>query len=299
TAKLEDELDAVSRGEEDWHPLLQRFWTPFKQLVDEKTESVDRGEATGTRSLGVDPVSGKEVTVRLGRYGPFAQIGSKEAGDPPRYASLRPGQSMHTIALADAVELFKLPRDLGLSPQGEKVSVGVGRFGPFVKQGDTYASLKAEDDPYTIDLAVALERVREKREIAANRLIKDFGNGVQVLNGRYGPYITDGEKNARIPKEREPATLTAEECAALLAAAPVRPKRGFARGGKGAGAAKKTAARKTAAAAAAPAKPAAVKKTAARKTAAGKPAAKKTTAKKTAVRKTATRLAPPPGDTDR
>ena len=302
TAKLEDELDAVSRGEEDWHPLLQRFWTPFKQLVDEKTESVDRGEATGTRSLGIDPVSGKEVTVRLGRYGPFAQIGSKEAGDPPRYASLRPGQSMHTIALADAVELFKLPRDLGLSAEGEKVSVGVGRFGPFVKQGDTYASLKAEDDPYTIDLPAALERVREKREIAANRLIRDFGNGVQVLNGRYGPYITDGEKNARIPKEREPATLTAEECAALLAAAPVRPRRGFARGGKGAGAVKKTAARKSAAPAPAAAKPATARKTTAGKApgvkpAAKKAAAKKTSAKKTAVRKTAARkTSPAPAD---
>ncbi|MET0225964.1 MAG: DNA topoisomerase I [Dokdonella sp.] len=290
TAKLEDELDAVSRGEEDWVPLLEKFWKPFKAQVDDKNETVDRSEATGARELGLDPKSGKPVQVRLGRYGPFAQIGTKEDEDKPKFASLRTGQSMHTITLEDALELFKLPRALGQSEAGEEVTVGVGRFGPFVKQGATYASLQPTDDPYTIDLARALELVRAKAEAAANRIIKDFGNGIQVLNGRYGPYITDGEKNARIPKDKEPAGLTEAECVELLAAAPNRPKRGggrFGKGGKG-GKATKTA-NADAPAEAAPKKVAA-KKTPAKKAAkkatkktAGKKAVKKAAAKKAAV----------------
>jgi DNA topoisomerase-1 len=280
TARLEDELDAVSRGEEAWVPLMERFWVPFKAQVDDKLETVDRSEASGARELGTDPKSGKPVSVRLGRYGPYAQIGSKDDDEKPTYASLRPGQSMHTIGLADALELFKLPRKLGLSPDGEDVTVGIGRFGPFVKQGSTYASLKKEDDPYTIELPAALALVRDKLEMLANRLIKDFGNGVQILNGRYGPYITDGNKNARMPKDREPASLTEAECAELLAAAPLRKGRGAKK------AAAKAPARKVATKKAAPKKKAA-KKTAKKKTAAKKSAAKKVAAKKTASRKPA------------
>jgi DNA topoisomerase I len=289
TARLEDELDAVSRGEEQWVPLLERFWQPFKTLVDDKTESVDRSEATGARELGTDPKSGKPVSVRLGRYGAYAQIGTKDDEAKPTYASLRPGQSMHTITLEEAMELFKLPRNLGQSEAGEDVTVGVGRFGPFVKQGSTYASLKAEDDPYTIELPRALQLVQEKLEAIANRTILDFGNGIQVLNGRYGPYITDGEKNARIPKDREPKTLTEAECVELLAAAPVKKPRG----GKAAKktATKKAATKKAAAAKEPAAKKAAVKKTATKKAATKKTAAKKATAKKTASKKTATKKA--------
>ena len=282
TAKLEDELDAVSRGEEAWVPLMERFWVPFKQQVDEKTESVDRNEATGARELGTDPKSGKPVSVRLGRYGPFAQIGTKEDEDKPTFASLRTGQSMHTITLVDALELFKLPRKLGLAENGDEVSVGVGRFGPFVKQGATYASLKPEDDPYTIELPRALQVVQEKLEMLANRLIKDLGNGVQVLNGRYGPYITDGEKNARIPKDQEPAELTEAQCIELLAAAPVK---------KGRGSFKKSASKKTASKKAAASEKAVTKKPAAKKAAKKKTAGKKTTAKKTASKKAAKKVA--------
>jgi len=290
TAKLEDELDAVSRGEEDWVPLLEKFWKPFKAQVDEKNETVDRSEATGARDLGPDPKTGKPVQVRLGRYGPFAQIGTKEDEDKPKFASLRAGQSMHTITLAEALELFKLPRNLGLSEAGEEVSVGVGRFGPFVKQGTTYASLKPEDDPYTIELERALQLVREKAEMIANRTIRDFGNGIQVLNGRYGPYITDGDKNARIPKDKEPSELTEAECVELLAAAPFRPKRGGGRFGKGKGkAVAKTAKAKAPAAAAekAPAKKAAAKKAPAKKAAAKKTTKKKAAAKKAPAKKVA------------
>jgi len=188
---------------------------------------------------------------------------------------------MHTITLAEALELFKLPRQLGQAENGDEVSVAIGRFGPFVKQGSTYASLKPEDDPYTIELPRALQIVAEKLEMLANRLILDFGNGVQVLNGRYGAYITDGEKNARIPKEQEPKELTEKQCLELLAAAPVRKGR-FGKKG----ATKKAAAKK-----AAPAKKAAVKKAATKKAAAKKTATKKTAAKKTATKKTAAKKA--------
>ncbi|MGN6705955.1 MAG: DNA topoisomerase I [Rhodanobacter sp.] len=280
TAKLEDELDAVSRGEEAWVPLMQRFWLPFKQQVDEKAESVDRSEATGARELGSDPKTGKPVFVRLGRFGPYAAIGDKDSDEKLQFASLRPGQSMHTISLAEALELFKLPRKLGQADNGDEVSVGIGRFGPFVKQGSTYASLKPEDDPYTIELPRALQLVADKLEMLANRVILDFGNGVQVLNGRYGAYITDGDKNARIPKEQEPKLLTEAQCLELLAAAPAKKGRFGKKTATG-----KTAAKKAAPAKKTPAKKAATKKAPAKKTAAKKAAAKKTAPKKIAAKK--------------
>ncbi|MEG3193337.1 DNA topoisomerase I [Lysobacter sp. D1-1-M9] len=275
TAKLEDELDAVSRGEEDWKPLMERFWGPFKEMVDDKMESVDRSQATGARELGTDPKSGKPVSVRLGRYGPYAAIGStaEDAEDKPTFASLRPGQSMHTISLEDALELFKLPRKLGID-KDEEVSVGIGRFGPFAKRGSVYASLKKEDDPYTVELARAVELIEEKEEIARNRIIKEYdGSDIQVLNGRYGPYISDGKLNGRIPKDREPASLTLEEVTRFMEETGKPMRKGF-----GKKAAKKVAAKKTVAKKA-PAKKAA-KKTS-KKTAkkAAKKTAKKTTKK--------------------
>jgi DNA topoisomerase-1 len=277
TAKLEDELDAVSRGEEEWVPLMEKFWGPFKELVEDKTESVDRSEATGARELGTDPKSGKPVSVRLGRFGPYAQIGDKDTDEKLEFASLRPGQSMHTITLEDALELFKLPRKLGES-EGHEVSVGIGRFGPFAKRGSTYASLAKEDDPYTIDLARAVLLIEQKEEIARNRIIRQWdGSDVQVLNGRFGPYISDGKLNGKIPKDREPASLTLEEATQLLAdtGKPVR-------GRFGRKAAKKEPAVKVKkeAAAKAPAKKAAGK------TAAKKAPARKAPAKKAAARKT-------------
>lgn len=274
TARLEDELDAVSRGEEEWVPLMEKFWGPFKELVEDKTESVDRSEATGARELGTDPKSGKPVSVRLGRYGPYAQIGTVDDEEKPAFASLRPGQSMHTIALDEALELFKLPRKLGES-DGHEVSVGIGRFGPFAKRGSTYASLAKEDDPYTIDLARAVFLIEQKEEIARNRIIRQWdGSDVQVLNGRFGPYISDGKLNGKIPKDREPASLTLEEATQLLADTG-KPVRG--RFGRKAAAKKEPAVKvKKEAAAKAPAKKAA-KKAPAKKAPAKKAAAKKTT----------------------
>jgi DNA topoisomerase-1 len=276
TAKLEDELDAVSRGEEDWVPLMERFWGPFKDLVAEKAETVDRSEATGARELGTDAKSGKPVSVRLGRYGPYAQIGDKDTDEKLEFASLRPGQSMHTITLEDALELFKLPRKLG-QDKDEEVSVGIGRFGPFAKRGSVYASLKKEDDPYTIDLARAVFLIEEKEEIARNRIIKDFdGSDIQVLNGRFGPYISDGKLNGKIPKDREPASLTLVEVQKLLEETGKPVRKGFG---------KKTAAKK-----AVVKKEAAPKKTAAKK-APAKKAAKKAASKKTATKKTVKKAA--------
>ena len=231
TAAMEDELDAVSRGEEDWTTPLDKFWKPFIRQVEKIEKTVTREQVAQARELGHHPATGKPITVRMGRYGPFVQSGTKDDEEKPRFAGLRPGQKMDALTLADAMELFKLPRTLGETLQGEAIVANVGRFGPYVKYGSKYASLK-EDDPYTVTLERAREVIRLKQEADANRLIQDFpAEGIQVLNGRYGPYITDRKKNAKIPKDRDPKLLTLEECRALLAAAPERGGR-FGRWGK-------------------------------------------------------------------
>ncbi len=243
TAHMEDELDEISRSERDWIPVLDEFWAPFEKLVHDKEETVSRDDQT--RLLGTDPKSGKPVSVRIGRYGPFVQIGTRDDEDKPRFAGLRPGQKMETITLEEALELFKLPRKLGETPEGEPVSASIGRFGPYVKYGNKFASIRGEDDPYTITLERALEVVREKKIADANRLILDFPDaGIQVLNGRYGPYITNKEKNARVPKDRDPKSLTLEECQELLEKAPVRGRRGKKKVSKKKAPAKKAAAKK-------------------------------------------------------
>jgi len=246
TAAMEDELDAVSRGEEEWTTPLEKFWKPFIHQVDKIERTVTRDQVAQARELGKDPATGKPITVRMGRFGPFVQIGTKDDEEKPRFAGLRPGQKMDAITLADAMELFKLPRTLGETAEGETIVANVGRFGPYVKYGSKYASLK-EDDPYTVTLERAREVIRLKKEADANRLIQDFPeDGIQVLNGRYGPYITDKKKNAKIPKDRDPKSLTLEECRALLAAAPERGAR-FGRFRRGKGAAAGAAAAATAA----------------------------------------------------
>ncbi|MDE2049471.1 MAG: DNA topoisomerase I, partial [Gammaproteobacteria bacterium] len=236
TAAMEDELDAISRGEEEWTQPLDKFWKPFIRQVEQIEKNVSREEVAQARELGKDPATGKPVTVRMGRYGPFVQIGTKDDVEKPRFAGLRPGQKMDAINLADAMELFKLPRALGQTAEGEPVVANIGRFGPYVKYGSKYVSLK-DDDPYTVTLERALEVIRLKQEADANRLIADFAvDNIQVLNGRYGPYITDGKKNAKVPKDREPKSLTLEECRTLLAQAPERGKGRFGRGRRGAAA---------------------------------------------------------------
>ncbi|MBT8436649.1 MAG: DNA topoisomerase I [Gammaproteobacteria bacterium] len=229
TAQLEDTLDEISRGEAEWLPLMEEFWTQFKQQVDDKMENVSRDEAIQARQLGVDEKSGKPISVRMGRYGPFVQIGTREDEEKPRFAGLRPGQKMDSITLEEALELFKLPRELGESPEGEQISANIGRFGPYIKYDNKFVSLKADegDDPYTVTLERALVLVAEKKEFDANREIKVFeGTDIKILRGRYGPYITDGNKNARIPKDVEdPASLDLKTCEELIEKAPLPKSR--------------------------------------------------------------------------
>jgi DNA topoisomerase-1 len=226
TASLEDELDAVSRGEENWTEPLKKFWKPFITQVEHIEKNVSREEVAQARELGKDPVSGKPITVRMGRYGPFVQIGTKDDEEKPKFAGLRPGQKMDLIKLPEALELFKLPVSLGNTAEGDAVQSNIGRFGPYIKYGAKYVSLKPPDDPYTVTLERALEVIRLKKEADANRIIVDFGvDNIQVLNGRYGPYITDGKRNARIPKDTDPKSVPLELCRELLAAAPLRGSR--------------------------------------------------------------------------
>ena len=227
TAKLEDELDAISRGERDWVPVLEAFWRPFSDMVKDKETSVSRQEANQARALGIDPKTQKPVSVRMGRYGPYVIIGDVEDEEKPRFYGLKAGQKMDSLTLEDALALTKLPRVLGELPDGLAVSANVGRFGPYVRYGDKFVSLTKDDDPYTIDLQRAVELIEEKKKADAAREIKLFAHSkVKILNGRYGPYITDGTKNARVPKDVAPETLDLAQCESLLESAPAR------RGGK-------------------------------------------------------------------
>ena len=301
TAEMEDELDNISRGEEDWVPVLERFWEALSAQIADVDQNVTRQDVSMARDIGIDPASGKPVSVRYGRYGAFAQIGTREDEEKPKFASLRPHQRMDTITLPDALELFLLPRVVGQTDDGHPIKVAIGRFGPYVQFAPKkYASLKADDDPYTITLERARELIREKLAIDANRIIREFPEaGIQLLNGRYGPYITDGKRNGRIPKDRDPKSLTLEECKALLEAAP--PRRGRW-GRKTPSADKAPAAEVPSAAAGEPLKPKAATRRRAKappavETAASKPAratlraAAKPAARKKAPRKRASRPA--------
>ena len=282
TAQLEDTLDEISRGEGDWLPLMEKFWSTFKALVDDKMETVSRDEAIQSRQLGICEKTGKPISVRMGRYGPFVQIGTREDEDKPTFAGLQPAQKMDKVTLEEALELFKLPRALGMSPEGEEISANVGRFGPYIKYDAKYVSLKVKegDDPFTVTLERALELVAEKKEFDATREIKLFeGTDVKILRGRYGPYITDGIKNARIPKDVEdPETLTLETCLELIEKAPF-PK---SKRKKKAAVKKKAAPKKTAP----PKKKVVKKKAAAKKKTSPK---KKVVAKKSVSKKAATK----------
>ncbi|HEU0225159.1 MAG TPA: type I DNA topoisomerase [Steroidobacteraceae bacterium] len=277
TALMEDVLDEISNGEKEWHLELGRFWKPFTERVQHIGKSVSREEVAESREIGRDPVSGKPITVRMGAYGPFVQQGSRTDPDKPRFASLLPGQRMDDVTIEDALRLLSLPRDLGHAPDGTPISVGRGQYGPYVKFGQKYASIK-EDDPFTLTLPRALEIVEAKLKADRERTILDFPEaGIQVLKGRYGPYVTDKKRNAKAPKDRDPASLTLEECQALLAAAPERKGR-FGRRGKAA----------PAPAAPAPGKVADAEKPAKAKAAKPKaPKKKKAAARKTAAKKVA------------
>jgi len=265
TARMEDILDEISTGERQWRPELARFWKPFRERVEEIGTSVSREEVAESRLIGTDPATGKPVSVRMGQYGPFVQLGTRDDEEKPRFASLLPGQRMDDVTLEDALRLLSLPRDLGPTADGKPVSVGRGQFGPYVKYGAKYASIK-EDDPFTLTLERALEIVAAKEKADALRNILVFEEaGISVLDGRFGPYVTDGRKNAKVPKpatitrdtdadtkarlwRAAAARLTLDECRELIAAAPEARGRFGRRGArKGAKAASPPAKAKTAA----------------------------------------------------
>ncbi|WP_421750569.1 type I DNA topoisomerase [Croceimicrobium sp.] len=232
TASVEAKFDQIAHGQEEWTAMLDEFYQDFHPHLKEVEENSER--ATGERIIGEDPKSGKPIIARIGRYGPMIQIGEAEDEEKPRFASLQKGQSIDTISLKEALDLFKLPRELG-EYQGEKVSANIGRFGPYVKYKSVFASIKAAegDDPMTIELDRAIELIEAKIEADKNKFIKVFDEAkpvIEVLNGRYGPYLKSGRKNYKLPKDIEdPAKLSREEAEAIIADAAKKPAKGRAK----------------------------------------------------------------------
>ncbi len=229
TATIEQEFDEIANGKIQWQKMIDQFYRPFHKTVS-KTELVERSSVQNkSRELGVDPKSGKNVYVKLGRFGAYVQIGENpEEGSTvkPKFAGLRPGQFIENITLEDALELMKMPRDLGLFEE-KPVVANIGRFGPYVLHDKKFVSIPKEEDPYTITPERAVELIEAKRIADANKLIKAFPENpdIQILNGRFGPYIKAGKKNVKIPKGKTPADLTLEECVTLAENAPERKGR--------------------------------------------------------------------------
>jgi DNA topoisomerase-1 len=254
TATVEKQFDEIAQGMKEWTDMIRTFYQPFHQGVETTIKTADK--ATGERELGIHPENGKKVSVRIGRYGPFVQIGENdtEGGEKPLYASLRAGQMIETITLEEALELFKLPKKVGIY-EDKDMTVAIGKFGPYIRHNSAFYSLPKEIDPLDVSETQAIEIIDTKRKRDAERLIKTFDEDpdVKVLNGRWGPYIEFGKLNVKIPKDKDPNTLTFEECKALADAMPQDAKKG--RFGKAAPkAAPKAAAVKKPAAKKAPAK---------------------------------------------
>ena len=223
TARIEEEFDEVASGKMKWNHMIDEFYIPFKKDVDKTIETAER--ASGERELGIDPVSGKKLIVRMGRYGPMAQIGEQNDEEKPKFAKLKNTQSIETISLEDALELFKLPRNLGTF-EGHDVSVNIGRFGPYIAHDKKFYSLGKEFDPYTISLDVSVPIIVEKRAAKEQRTIKIFEKEkIQLLRGPYGPYIKQGLRNYKIPKEKqeEAAGLELAEVKAMIEEAKANP----------------------------------------------------------------------------
>lgn len=210
TASVEEDFDKIANGKLEWANMIDKFYKPFHKTVESTLEKSSR--SVGERVLGDDPETGKPVTVKIGPYGPMAQIGLKDEEDKPKFASLQRGQHLETITLEEALELFKLPRDLG-TYEDKKVVVSIGRFGPYVRHDSKFVSLKKDDNPYKIELDRAIELIEEKREKDRNKFIKSFeeDTDLQILNGRWGPYISYKKKNFRIPKGTDAKSLTYKE----------------------------------------------------------------------------------------
>ncbi|PKQ62906.1 DNA topoisomerase I [Labilibaculum filiforme] len=224
TADVEKEFDDIAIGKLVWYEMIGKFYNPFHANVEKTLEESER--ETGERILGKDPVTGKVILVRIGRYGPMAQLGESsdnEEEEAPKFASLRTGQHLETITLEEAIDLFKLPRDLGLY-EDKKVVVAIGRFGPYVRHDGKFASLKKDvDDPMKIDLERAIVLIEEKKEKDRLKHIKSFEEDadLQILNGRWGPYISFQKENYRLAKDLEnPKTLSYKDCLKIIEAAP-------------------------------------------------------------------------------
>ncbi len=225
TARVEKQFDEIARGKVNWTEMIRKFYEEFHPKVEITEKST--GKTTGERVLGKDPESGEEVIVKVGRYGPVVQIGRTDGEKKPRYASLRKGQLIETITLEEALELFRLPRIVG-SFEEKEIVAAIGRFGPYLRHEGKFYSIPATDDPLTITEKRAVEIILEKRETEKKRVIKIFEEDpdLQVLNGRWGPFIKYKKKNYRIPKKTKPEELTYEECMKLVKEAPAGKKKG-------------------------------------------------------------------------
>jgi DNA topoisomerase-1 len=228
TASVEKQFDEIAQGLKEWTAMLHDFYNPFHKEVQSTIETADK--ATGERELGVHPENGKKISVRIGRYGPFVQVGdsaTEENEEKPLYASLRNGQSIETISIEEALELFKLPKVVG-EYEGKVMKVAIGRFGPYISHNSAFVSLPKEIDPLDVTEEQAIELINAKRKKDAEKLIKSFDEDpdVKVLNGRWGAYIEFGKLNVKIPKDKDPLTLTYEECKALADAMPKDAKKG-------------------------------------------------------------------------
>ncbi len=229
TANVEQEFDQIAEAKLPRNTMLMDFYTPFHQLI-EQSGGIDRSTVGANREVGTDPKTGKPILARFGRFGPMLQLGTTEDDEKPQFAPMPSGARVETVTLEQALEAFKLPRTVGETKDGKVIKAAIGRFGPFLQVGTKtktttplYISLK-EDDPRDVSLDRALVLYDEKLKAEAEKNIADFG-AVKVLNGRFGPYVTDGKKNAKIPKDTDPKTLTEADAKKLLAEAPARKPR--------------------------------------------------------------------------
>lgn len=216
TANMEDDLDKIAEGEKKWQPIIKEFWNPFIENLKDKEETLKKEALLHVKEIGIDPKTKKPIFARIGRFGPFVQLGSKDDEEKPKFASLKKGQAVDTVTLEQALELLSLPKVLGQDKNGHDIEINIGRFGPYIKVNGKFTSL-GDNDPYTVSLDTALELLKDSAAKEAAKNIKEFpGSAVKVLNGRYGPYITNGELNAKIPKDTQATDLTLEECEKLL-----------------------------------------------------------------------------------
>ena len=228
TASVEKEFDEISVGKKEWNQMIKDFYGPFHESIKHTQEN--SGKFTGERLLGQDPESGKNMFVKIGRYGPIVQLGDTESEEKPKFAGLHKNQSMETITLEEALKLFDYPRVLG-EFEDEEVSVAIGRFGPYVKHNKKFYSLAKTDNPSSIEIDRAIELMEEKKKAELQKIIKEFteDDTVQVLKGRYGPYLVIKKQNYKLPKGTDPEGLSLEDCYKIAEDPKNKPKKRFAR----------------------------------------------------------------------